>query len=99
MTWPAQIVSRTNSKPRIGSHAAAHVAGRHTIRSLSSEALMIVQCCSCGQTWPRDPILEVACPTCRAPLGRRCKRPGGHDASDDHVARDLLAMNRVPGYG
>ena len=60
---------------------------------------MPVQCKTCHQIWPRDPILEVACPTCRAPIGRRCKRPSGHDAGNVHAARDLLAMERVPGYG
>jgi hypothetical protein len=60
---------------------------------------MTVQCTSCGQIWPRDPILEVACPTCYARIGRRCKRPSGHQAGDYHIARDLLAIERVPGYG
>jgi predicted RNA-binding Zn-ribbon protein involved in translation (DUF1610 family) len=60
---------------------------------------MIVQCTSCGQTWQRDPILEVACPTCHVHIGRRCKRPSGHQASDYHIARNLLAIKHVPGYG
>lgn len=32
----------------------------------------------CGKTWPRDPVLEVDCPTCGVAKGRVCKRPSGH---------------------
>ncbi len=60
---------------------------------------MTVQCTGCGQIWQREPILEVACPTCHARIGRRCKRPSGHQAGDYHIARDLLAIERVAGYG
>jgi hypothetical protein len=59
----------------------------------------MVQCDTCGQIWERDPILEVACPTCHAPAGSPCRRPSGHQAADYHAARDLLAMGMVPGYG
>ncbi len=47
----------------------------------------------CDRTWPRDPVLEVACPTCYAPVGVRCKRPSGHSGPfiELHVDRDLLA--------
>jgi hypothetical protein len=57
------------------------------------EAPVTVQCTGCGQIWPRDPILEVACPTCHARIGRRCKRPSGHQAGEYHTARDLLAIS------
>ncbi len=60
---------------------------------------MPVTCLRCGQDWPRDPALEVPCPTCKAAIGSRCKRPSGHQASDVHVDRDRLAMRTVPGYG
>lgn len=52
-----------------------------------------VHCNLCSKTWPRDPVLEVACPTCTAALGRPCRRPIGHSLpfGDFHVARDLLA--------
>lgn len=61
----------------------------------------MVQCHNCGQTWPRDPALEVACPECLAPIGRKCKRPSGHGVwgGQFHAARDELAMKSVPGYG
>lgn len=54
----------------------------------------------CGKTWPRDPVLEVACPTCNAPVGRRCKRPSGHGVwgGQPHPARDVLA-DRCGFYG
>ena len=79
--------------------ATVPAAGAQIIQSRSSEAPVTVQCKGCGQMWPRDPILEVACPTCHARIGHRCKRPSGHDATDYHSARDLLAMERLPGYG
>lgn len=60
---------------------------------------MSVQCQRCGQEWPRDPALEVACPTCRAPIGAWCKRPSGHQAQDLHTARDRLALDTIPDYG
>lgn len=47
---------------------------------------------ACGQEWPRDPALEVACPTCKAPVGSRCRRPSGHPAGQLHADRDLAAM-------
>src|SRR5262245_10414753 len=72
--------------------AAVPATGRQMIWSQSRQAPMSVQCKGCGQTWRRDPILEVACPICHARIGRRCKRPSGHDAGDYHAARDLLAM-------
>lgn len=47
----------------------------------------------CDKTWPRDPALEVACPTCMAPAGRRCRRPSEHVAfaKGVHAARDVAA--------
>lgn len=59
------------------------------------------RCTLCGQTWPRDPAVEVPCPTCHAPIGRNCRRPSGHPIPGDkiHPGRDHLAMATVPGYG
>ena len=47
----------------------------------------------CGRFWSRDPVLEVACPDCRAGIGVGCKRPSGHSGPfvELHAARDLLA--------
>jgi hypothetical protein len=44
----------------------------------------------CDREWPRDPVLEVACPDCHAAAGVRCKRPSGHSGSFV-TARDLAA--------
>ncbi|MBX0330091.1 hypothetical protein K2Z83_20700 [Oscillochloris sp. ZM17-4] len=60
---------------------------------------MSVTCLTCGQEWPRDPVLEVVCPTCHAAVGSHCKRPSGHEASDVHAERDRLAMRTIAGYG
>jgi hypothetical protein len=48
----------------------------------------------CDRTWPRDPVLEVACPDCGARVGTRCRRPSGHTAwgeANFHAARDTAA--------
>lgn len=47
----------------------------------------------CDRTWPRDPALEVPCPTCQARAGAKCKRPSGHSAWQHwvHAERDLAA--------
>lgn len=47
----------------------------------------------CNRSWPRDPVLEVACPDCRAPIGVGCRRPSGHSGPfvELHAARDILA--------
>jgi hypothetical protein len=55
----------------------------------------------CGKTWPRDPILEVACPKCKAPAGVKCGayRPSEHKLSAGfsgtnswgNLERDILA--------
>lgn len=52
----------------------------------------------CGKSWPRDPVLEVACPDCRQPVGSPCRRPSGHKAAEPHAARDILA-DRQGHYG
>lgn len=52
----------------------------------------------CGKTWPRDPILEIACPSCRAKPGSQCRRPSGHRAAQYHAERDILA-DRQGHYG
>jgi hypothetical protein len=56
----------------------------------------------CGRVWPRDPVLEVACPRCAAPPGSPCvaRRPSGHVHSAafaglpdwGHDERDLAAL-------
>lgn len=53
-------------------------------------------CKLCGQTWPRDPALEVACPVCNAGVGSPCRRPSDHNVwgGQVHPARDQLAMDR-----
>lgn len=58
-------------------------------------------CCNrpgCDKSWPRDPVLEVACPDCRQPAGSPCKRPSGHKAPGPHAARDILA-DQLGHYG
>ncbi len=60
---------------------------------------MTATCRICGQEWPRDPALEVPCPTCKAPIGTRCRRPSGHHANGIHEARDRVAVQTIPGYG
>lgn len=54
---------------------------------------MSATCHNCGQAWPRHPVLEVACPSCHAPIGSWCKRPSGHKAQDLHVEREQLALD------
>lgn len=53
-------------------------------------------CRNCGQSWRRDPALEVACPECGAGVGSPCKRPSGHPLPyhDVHIPRDQLALDR-----
>jgi hypothetical protein len=53
---------------------------------------MSVSCVNCGQEWPRDPALEVPCPTCHAPIGVKCRRPSGHGC-ELHASRDQAAMD------
>ena len=47
----------------------------------------------CRKSWPQDPALKVACPTCGARKGQRCKRPSGHRVFGGmpHGDRDLEA--------
>ena len=62
----------------------------------------------CGNTWPRDPILEVACPKCKAAIGVKCGayRPSEHKLSAEfsgtnswgHPERDIVA-NEQGKYG
>ncbi len=63
---------------------------------------MTVKCLKpgCCKTWPRDPVLEVKCPTCGAEPGRRCKRPSEHTVwgGEPHPERDRLA-DRLGHYG
>lgn len=57
-----------------------------------------VTCAACGQTWPRDPALEVVCPTCHAAIGVRCRRPSGHGCNL-HAERDRKALAELDWYG
>jgi hypothetical protein len=62
---------------------------------------MAVQCSACNQSWPRDPTLEVKCPSCPAGIGQHCVRPSGHNLFGNtfHTERDKLAMKTIPDYG
>jgi hypothetical protein len=56
------------------------------------------RCDDCGQEWPRDPALEVACPKCGAAVGKWCydDRPSGHRAKFGvwvHSERDQRALD------
>ena len=63
---------------------------------------MTVSCLKpgCDRTWPRDPVLEVACPSCPAGVGQRCKRPSEHTVwgKEPHPQRDIAA-DRAGAYG
>jgi hypothetical protein len=52
------------------------------------------KCYGCGQTWPRDPRLEVPCPSCFARVGQRCVRPSEWRGNfvGIHVARERAAV-------
>lgn len=62
---------------------------------------MTVSCKRCGQTWERDPALDVVCPTCNAGIGQLCKRPSEHAVfgAQPHASRDRLAMQTLEYYG
>lgn len=51
-------------------------------------------------TWPRDPVLKVACSTCKAAVGVGRRRPSGHSGPfvELHAERDLLS-DREGKYG
>ncbi|MBU0493809.1 MAG: hypothetical protein KKB13_18330 [Chloroflexi bacterium] len=55
----------------------------------------MVQCRNCGQTWPRDPALEVPGPDCGAGVGQSCRRPAGYSGPfvGLHRARDQAALD------
>lgn len=46
-----------------------------------------VRCDACGQTWPREPALEVPCPTCLKRAGVWCASPSGHKWMQLHAER------------
>jgi hypothetical protein len=55
----------------------------------------------CEREWPRDPILEVGCPVCHAPVGAKCRNPSGWTKWGDnafHAERDIAA-DRAGAYG
>lgn len=57
---------------------------------------MSVSCDFCGETWPRDPALEVPCPWCGAKVGQKCRRPSEHAGGNFvklHLARDQAALD------
>lgn len=64
---------------------------------------MTVHCLKpgCDLAWPRDPVLEVACPACHVRPGAKCRRPSGHTAWGEgnfHAARDIAA-DQAGSYG
>lgn len=62
-------------------------------RGGSSSSRASATCDACGETWPRDPALEVACPICHVRVGTLCKRPSGHKAMQLHRKRDQAALD------
>lgn len=54
-----------------------------------------VNCSKCGHEWARDPLLEVPCPTCRAPVGHVCK----HTSPSGHRKSGLFSQGALPKYG
>lgn len=62
---------------------------------------MTVHCRNCGQSWPRDPVLEVRCPVCAADVGTKCRRPSEHAGGfvHPHSERDRVAINELDDYG
>lgn len=85
---PAPPLSGTPARPDI------HALGTEGNNRRGVCPATAVQCARCGEEWPQgDPALRVACPTCQAPPGRRCRRPSAHECVV-HAARDLLAMDR-----
>lgn len=78
-----------NGRPLFDSDDVRRAASARVTREARS-----VTCALCGRTWPRDPALEVPCPTCKAPIGSICKRPSGHRTYGGvpHPDRDRAAM-------
>lgn len=72
---------------------AAKAAKAHPTGGGWSSSRRSATCAGCGQTWPRDPALEVACPTCKARVGAWCKSPSGHKAMRLHRDRDRAALD------
>jgi hypothetical protein len=58
---------------------------------------MTASCNHCDEEWERDPALEVACPSCAAEKGQRCRRPSGHRCRI-HAKRDWRALEEVCSY-
>jgi len=55
-----------------------------------------VPCGFCGHDFKTDPVYAVPCPSCPAPVGKKCKRPSGHDVTHEHgrgwhIERDMAA--------
>ena len=55
----------------------------------------------CDRSWDQDPVFMVACPSCEAGPGEKCKRPSGHPVWNPgwpglpkgaHPERDLKAL-------
>jgi hypothetical protein len=57
---------------------------------------MPVTCSECGEAWPRDPALEVRCPTRHAPVGVKCQRPSGHPCALSPLAGPGRNGRRIP---
>jgi hypothetical protein len=51
-----------------------------------------VTCHACGETWPRDPVLEVECRVCHVRAGAFCNNPSGHKKMGFHPTRELAAL-------
>jgi hypothetical protein len=51
----------------------------------------VVACKACGEEWPSDPALQVACIECQARPGERCIWRGQHGYTH-HLSRDRQAM-------
>jgi hypothetical protein len=60
----------------------------------------VVACKACGEEWPSDPALQVACTACQARPGERCIWRGQHGYTH-HLNRDRQAMRagRLTGCG
>lgn len=53
---------------------------------------MSVTCNRCGQIWARDPALEVACPKCKAAIGKGCQRPSNHAGNFTAIHKERLRL-------